>query len=149
MGRPRIPMIVPTTDDLPPKEINFDQVLYWLDLQCSADEIAGSFRVSVDTLYRRIKEKYGLTFAELKEKCSGACKISLRHNQLKLTSSSAAMAIWLGKIWLGQKDPDKQQDVFITKDALHDFMNKTRNPVANVKKDDIVGMAGAPEIPGM
>lgn len=33
-----------------------------------------------------------------------ALKIKLRQNQLKLSEKNAAMAIFLGKNWLGQRD---------------------------------------------
>lgn len=37
-------------------------------------------------------------------------KIKLRRNQLKLSEKSAAMAIWLGKQYLGQKDSFEFED---------------------------------------
>ena len=48
-----------------------------------------------------------MNFAEAFKKHSAQGKISLRRNQLKLSEKSAAMAIWLGKQMLNQKDlPD-------------------------------------------
>jgi hypothetical protein len=55
----------------PAKEINLDQVLYWTELQATAEEIAGAFRVSVDTLDRRLREAFGMGFAELRKRCNG------------------------------------------------------------------------------
>ena len=40
------------------------------------------------------------------------------------------MLIWMGKQRLGQRDPDKEKDVVITKEAMLDFMDQTRNPIA-------------------
>ena len=54
---------------VPAKEINLDQVLYWTEMQATAEEIAGSFRVSVDTLDRRLREAFGMGFAELRKRC--------------------------------------------------------------------------------
>lgn len=132
-GRPRIPLI---TEDLgtlesklPTRAIVLDQVIYWMDLGGTAEEIAGSFRVSVDTLDRRLREEVGLSFAELKEKACGAAKLKLRNNQFKLSEKNATMAIWLGKMWLGQLDPDKQAIVNIDKTMLNDLLDNTRNPV--------------------
>jgi hypothetical protein len=102
-GRPPIPL-VPLSKELPPKEIVMDQVLYWIELQASAEEVAGSFRVSVDTLDRKLREELGMGFAELHKKCMGAGKLSLRRHQFALAQKSASMAIFLGKNWLGQKD---------------------------------------------
>ena len=76
---------------VPAKEINLDQVLYWTEMQATAEEIAGSFRVSVDTLDRRLREAFGMGFAALSY-------------QFQQAERSATMAIWLGKIWLGQRE---------------------------------------------
>src|ERR1051326_3127687 len=99
-GRPRIPLVTENIgsleEKLPSRPIVFEQVLYWMDLGAPAEEIAGSFRVSVDTLSRRLKEQTNHTFAELKEKCCGAAKLKLRNNQFKLSEKNASMAIWLG-----------------------------------------------------
>lgn len=107
-GRPRIPEVTPDIGDLegklPPKPIDYDAVLHWMDLGATQEEIAGSFRISVSTLYRRLFEKYGMNFDELKEKVCGPAKIALRRNQFHLSKTNASMAIWLGKVWLGQKD---------------------------------------------
>ena len=116
-GRPKIPLITPDLGEvdkkgkIPPRPIILEDVYYWMDLQATAEEISGSFRVSVATLNRRLKEATGLSFGELKEKLCGGCKIKLRKNQLDLSRTSAAMAIWLGKIWLGQKDVEHLKEV--------------------------------------
>lgn len=115
MARPRIPLVVESIGDLegklPPRPIILEQVLYWMDVGGTAEEIAGSFHVSVDTLHRRLKEQTGHSFAELKEKTCGAAKLKLRNNQFKMSEHNASMGIWLGKQWLGQKD---NQEVFLS-----------------------------------
>jgi hypothetical protein len=131
-GRPKIPLIVQCNEDnkLPQKEINFDQVLYWIDLGGTQEEIAGSFRVSVDTLSRRIKEHFDMTFAELKERCSGTAKLAVRRNQFKLSEKNATMSIWLGKLWLGQRDPDKiidKEQMGSIVDAVLEINERNRN----------------------
>ncbi|MBS3903766.1 MAG: helix-turn-helix transcriptional regulator [Simkania sp.] len=111
-GRPKIPIITESIGDLegklPPRPIILEQVMYWMDLGGTAEEIAGSFHVSVDTLDRRLKEVTNLGFAELKEKVCGDAKLKLRQNQFKLSESNATMGIWLGKQWLGQKEEIKE-----------------------------------------
>ena len=116
LGRPRIPII---TEDLgknglagklPSKPIVLEEVLYWMQLQATAEEIAGSFYVSVDTLVTRLKEATGLSFSELKEKACGLGKLALRKNQFSLSKTNASMAIWLGKNWLDQSDDPKRDD---------------------------------------
>lgn len=91
MGRPR-------------KEIDFDQLKKLCAIQCTELEIADFFDMTDDTLNSRIKEEYEITFSEYFKKNSSFGKISLRRNQFKMAEKSVAMAIWLGKQYLGQAD---------------------------------------------
>lgn len=90
----------------PRKEIAQDQFEKLCGLQCTLDEIAGFFNCSSDTIERWCKKTYKDNFAEVLKKHSHAGKISLRRAQFKLAEKSAAMAIWLGKQYLGQRDRD-------------------------------------------
>lgn len=75
-------------------------------LHCTAVEIAAYFDCSVDTVERRVKEKFGLTFAEVFNVKSGKGKVSLRRKQYEVAmSGDRAMLIWIGKNWLGQSEP--------------------------------------------
>ncbi len=101
------------------KEIIWDDVIYWIGLQCTAEEIAGCFRVSVDTLDKRILEHFGCNFTELRKKLGFGAekKKELREIQFELAKKSAIMAIFLGKNWLGQKDSNGAE----TQTALNAF----------------------------
>lgn len=75
-------------------------------LMCTDEEIAAMMsdeheNISVDTL---TNDNNGATFAECKVKGQATGKASLRRNQFKLSETNAAMAIFLGKNWLDQKD---------------------------------------------
>lgn len=94
MGRPRI--------ELSDKE--WEQLEELCRIQCTAEEVCGVLQISQDTLGRRIKEKYGITFAEYFKRFAEYGKSSLRRAQFRLAETSATMAIWLGKQYLGQKD---------------------------------------------
>ena len=98
MGRPR-------------KEINYDELEKLMALQCTEEEIADFFNISVDTLDRRCKEHYGETFAETYKKHSAKGRMSLRRYQFNLAKTNAGMAIWLGKQMLGQKEPSYDLNV--------------------------------------
>jgi hypothetical protein len=76
------------------------------NLLCTAAEIADFMDVSVDTLYRRIQERYGCTFAEHLSKCAAHAKVALRRAQWKsaIENGNVSMQIWLGKQILGQKN---------------------------------------------
>jgi|GEM_PF-634443 len=138
-GRPRIPLITPDldqeglTDKLPPKPIDFEAVLHWMDLGATAEEIAGAFRVGVRTLDRRLQEHTGMGFGELKEKVCGAAKIALRKNQFNLTKTNATMGIWLGKQWLGQKEEPKTIEGF--NGELKEFIDFLKHKYARGKDD--------------
>jgi hypothetical protein len=62
---------------------------------------------NVDTLSRWCVREYGVTFQEYKKQNGGsAMRIKLIQNQMRLSEKSAAMAIWLGKNYLNQRDRD-------------------------------------------
>ena len=88
----------------PKKEINQETFEKLCGIMCTLEEIAGVFNCSEDTIERWCKETYKETFAETSKRLQGTGKSSLRRMQFKLAERSAAMAIWLGKQYLGQKD---------------------------------------------
>ena len=85
-------------------KINKDQFEKLCALQCTEQEIASFFDVSVDSLERFCKNEYGCRFAEVFKKKKDMGKISLRRTQFKQAEKSTSMAIWLGKQYLGQAD---------------------------------------------
>lgn len=97
MGRPQI-------------EIDKKQFESLCAMMCTKDEICGFFRCSEDTVSRWVGRTYpkvkgkNQTFAGIYKELSANGKISLRRQQFKLAEKSAAMAIFLGKNYLGQTD---------------------------------------------
>lgn len=91
MARPRV-------------EIDKEQFEKLCALQCTLDEIAGFFRCSPDTVERWTKRVYKQGFAGIYKIHSAGGKMSLRRMQFRLAEKSAAMAIFLGKQYLGQRD---------------------------------------------
>lgn len=73
-------------------------------LQCTKEEIAGWFNCSEDKIETWCRETYNDTFTAVFKSKSVGGKISLRRSQFKLAETSSAMAIWLGKQYLGQRD---------------------------------------------
>lgn len=97
----------------PQKLIDQDNFEKLCELQCTLEEITGFFRVSDKTLENWCKQTYGLNFSEIFKQKRQAGKISLRRAQFQLAKKNAAMAIFLGKNYLGQTDKDnwqRQQD---------------------------------------
>lgn len=79
-------------------------------LQCTEAEICGFFNCSDDTLNRWCKRTYKATFEDTYKKKHVAGLISLRRSQFRLAEINAAMAIFLGKNYLGQTDKFEQDN---------------------------------------
>lgn len=81
-----------------PEKVVIDekQITQLSALQCSVEEIAKFFGTSRNTIY--VKYRKAL------DKGREEGKVSLRRHQFKLSEKSAAMAIWLGKQYLGQSE---------------------------------------------
>lgn len=88
----------------PKKEIDQEKFEKLCGLQCTLEEIAGFFDCSEDTIQRWCKRTYKNNFAVVYKVHSAPGKMSLRRMQFALAEKSAAMAIFLGKQYLGQKD---------------------------------------------
>lgn len=88
----------------PRKEIDREQFEKLCNIQCTLEEIAGWFKCSMDTIENWCKREYGEGFSEIYKVYSADGKISLRRTQFRLAEKSYAMAIWLGKQYLGQRE---------------------------------------------
>ena len=87
---------------------------------CTLDELCQVFNVTPKTLYRWVRDTYNDTFSNVYHIHAGKGKMSLRRAQFKLAQNNAQMAVWLGKVILGQTDDpnsnrqeQKQQQVQI------------------------------------
>lgn len=88
----------------PRKEIDKVQFEKLCGIMCTLSEIAGMFDCCEDTIENWCKRIYKMSFSEVYKKYSATGKISLRRIQFKLAERNAAMAMFLGKNYLGQKD---------------------------------------------
>lgn len=88
----------------PKKEISQSQFENLCALQCTHEEICQFFGVSEPTLQGWCKRTYGKTFFQVFEEKRAGGKISLRRMQWRLAERNSAMAIFLGKNILGQRD---------------------------------------------
>lgn len=114
MGRPR-------------KEIKQDVFEKLCALFCTEEEIADFFECTIDTINNWCKKTYGETFSDVYRKKKVGGKISLRRSQIRLAEKSAAMAIFLGKNYLGQKDDYT--------DTNEDMLSKLDEVLAHIKGD--------------
>jgi len=78
---------------------------------CTEEEICSVLDVTDKTLNRLLKEHYGMGYTEAYRKFSSVGKISLRHAQFKAAErGNPQMLIWLGKQYLGQKEPEREKE---------------------------------------
>lgn len=75
-------------------------------LQCTQSEAAAWFDCSLATIKRRLTEA---KHREAWERGQGRGLTSLRRTQFRLAESNAAMAIFLGKNYLGQRDKHEHE----------------------------------------
>lgn len=117
MGRPVIPIDKKKFENL-------------CAIHCTKAEVAGIFDCSEDTIENFCKKTYfdedgnPMTFSAVYKKYSANGKASLRRTQFRLAEKSAAMAIFLGKQYLGQTD-HIEQTVYEVEDLspLADMLN--------------------------
>lgn len=114
----------------PPKQIDKEQFESLCKLQCTLAEISGFFKCSDDAVISWCKRTYDQTFASAYKTYSQDGKISLRRMQFRLAEKNSAMAIWLGKQYLGQTD---KQELVVTGAESKEAMDKYLEVVKNGK----------------
>lgn len=82
----------------PKKEIDYEIVERLAHIFCTKEEIACILGVDPSTLYA------DKIFQDTYKKGREGGKMSLRRMQMKLAEKNTAMAVWLGKQYLGQRD---------------------------------------------
>ena len=105
MGRPKI-------------EVDFEKIDSLCAVFCNCKEIVSvlnsfDMKLSYDTVERRIKEKFKITFAEyVEQKQMAFAKPKLRKAQFDCAlSGNATMLIWLGKQYLEQVEKPNDGDM--------------------------------------
>ncbi len=85
---------------------DFDKKIFeglcWI--QCTVDEIEKVFHSDQRTLDKWCLREYGDSFSTVYKEYSVDGKISIRRSQFKHMEKSYAMAMYLGKIYLGQRE---------------------------------------------
>lgn len=113
----------------PKKEIDVKMFETMCGILCTKEEICDILDVNEKTLTRWCKDTYDMSFYEVYKKKSAAGKMSLRRMQWKLAEKSYAMAIFLGKQYLGQKDVVENQI------ANNGILEDLKEALNNAKKD--------------
>jgi hypothetical protein len=90
----------------PRADVDLEQLEKLCELQCTQEEIASFFGLSLSTIKRLAATPEG---GAAIERGQALGRISLRRQQFKLLrEGSNTMAIWLGKQYLGQRDKIEQ-----------------------------------------
>lgn len=106
----------------PKKQIDYQSVEKLASIFCTEEEISYFLDISVRTLQRDPE------FCRIYKKGAQVARMSLRRKQYKLAEKNAAMAIFLGKQYLGQTDKVETSIVSIdetTRNEIEDFLNDT------------------------
>jgi len=84
-------------------KIDIDWKKFEIDcaMQCTLREIADDFNCSEKTIERKVIEHYSCRFVDIFKRKRQKGLMSLRVHMFKLSETSASMAIFLGKNWLG------------------------------------------------
>lgn len=116
----------------PKKYIDKDQFEKLCALQCTQEEICGVLGVNSDTLSKWCKKEYKANFSEVFREKRQMGRISLRRSQFKLAEKSPAMAIWLGKQYLDQRDRDIADSMDHSNGVLESLL-KLHNEQSNME----------------
>lgn len=84
--------------------IDWQKVDAMLQIQCTGEEIASVLDVDYNTVDRHCKLEKKMGFEEYSVIKKQGGKASLRRRQWMMAEKNPAMAIWLGKQYLGQRD---------------------------------------------
>lgn len=108
----------------PKKEINYKLAESLANIFCTQEEIASVLGVSVRTLQRDEE------FCRVYKKGQDTAKSSLRRTQFKLAEKNSAMAIFLGKQYLGQRD-NVEEPNSETNGIINDLVEALNNAKKN------------------
>lgn len=119
----------------PRKEIDKKQFENLCGLQCTREEICSFFDITDKTLDGWCHRTYGESFSVVFAQKRGKGKISLRRAQFELAKKNAAMAIFLGKQYLDQRDT-----------PIIDVNIKNNNLLEAIQSAEEVDVSDLPEV---
>lgn len=105
------------------KTLSWDKFEAGCALLATQEEIAGLMGISEVELINRAQKHYGKPIKEVYHQFSHQAKMGIRRSQIRLARRNPVMAIWLGKVILGQREHEtkdtKSGEVL---DAMHEFI---------------------------
>ncbi len=125
----------------PEKTIDWELVDKFLEAGCNGIQISSHFSMHPNTFYDRVSEKYNMSFTEYAGLNSpkGEAHLLLSQHQKSLNSQSkgnAQMLIWLGKVRLGQREPEPIKEKPPNDDKLDNLITQAKAPENMVQVDN-------------
>lgn len=118
-----------------PRDIDFDIFEELCFIQCTDQEISTVFRMDKRAISIKVEEYYGFEYAYIRKVFAEGGKASLRRAQFRLAQKNPALAIWLGKQYLGQKDVPQIEDNK-TKNAFDQFNEYIKSLAGNKEESN-------------
>lgn len=105
----------------PLKDINWDYVERMMEAGCNAKEISGKYRIDTDTFYTRFKKHFECGFQDYSAKASAGGEGEIRTMQYAkaIIDKNPPMLTFLGRVRLGQREPDAVSAVAPRQDDLN------------------------------
>jgi|WetSurMetagenome_2_1015567.scaffolds.fasta_scaffold266143_2 hypothetical protein len=91
----------------PEKHIDWELFEKLCGIQCTQSEIASMLKIDHETLANRVVKQYNDNYSNTYKRLSESGKCSIRRYQFSHMPKNASMCMYLGKVYLGQKEtPD-------------------------------------------
>ena len=120
------------------KEMNWDLLDSLIGIFCTLEECAACLDLDQDTINNKIKQKYGITFSDYFRQKASKGRASLRRRQFEMSKTNPALAIWLGKQYLGHRESpliDQSSHLHVT--TIKDAIQYANNGIG--KAEDTIG----------
>ena len=120
------------------KHIDWDLVELYIKSGCNQTKIAKSLFIECDTLRARVKEKYGMDYSVFSAKLVSEGEMLIEAQQFQKAMKGYWPALlWLGKIRLGQREPEEMHQLATNQhqlDQSHRIM-QLEHQIAELKAD--------------
>ena len=125
----------------PEKIIDWELVDKFLEAGCNGIQIASHFGMHHQTFYDRVYEKHKMNFTDYAGRTTprGEAHLLLSQHQKSLNGQAkgnAQMLIWLGKVRLGQREPEPIKEKPPNDDKLDNLITQAKAPENIVEVDN-------------
>lgn len=124
----------------PETPIDWNLVDKFIQSGCTPNEISGHFRLSRERFYERFKLHHNVDYTTYSMNLAGSGQALLRLSQYNKalnndSKGNTQMLIWLGKVMLGQREPEVEKSRPPNDDQLDLFLNKVKDPDNAIEVD--------------